>query len=126
VNNLILQRKYRIHKKILQLKGGQSEDEGEQWRVSYMTSQLFSSIRSFNGFIILIILPRHRQLAPFHFDEAQVHLSRDNYTCSIVEFPIKYPSIPFALGKLPRVALQLLVDRASGGYVAGLEGSLDV
>jgi hypothetical protein len=106
------------------LKEGQSEDEGEQWRVSYMTSQLFSSIRSFNGFIILIILSRH--LAPFHFDEAQVHLTRDNFTCPIVEFPIKYPSIPFALGKLPRAALQLLVDRASGGYVAGLEGSLDV
>jgi hypothetical protein len=50
-------------------------------------------------------------MAPIRCTEEGIHLALNIYPCQRVEFPIRYLGIPLALGKLPKSALQPLVDK---------------
>jgi hypothetical protein len=52
------------------------------------------------------------QLAPIWCDPDQVAHASSKFPCSVVDFPIKYLGIPLSVSKLPKSALQPLLDQA--------------
>jgi hypothetical protein len=53
------------------------------------------------------------QLAPIRYDEDQMTLATTHFLCQLVQFPVKYLGIPLSISKLPRSALQPLLDKVA-------------
>jgi hypothetical protein len=57
--------------------------------------------------------PSKCQMAPIRCEEGDIQLATNIFPCQLVDFPIKYLGIPLALRKLPKSALQPLVDKVA-------------
>jgi hypothetical protein len=83
------------------------------YRASTINLQLFRDIFSlFEGASGLGCNIAKCQMVPIRCDEAQVELATSMFPCQLMEFPLKYLGIPLSVHKLPKAALQPLVDCA--------------
>jgi hypothetical protein len=53
------------------------------------------------------------QMAPIRCDKTQWEFTSSLFPCQVVKFPIGYLSILLYMSKLPKTALQPLVDRVN-------------
>jgi hypothetical protein len=53
------------------------------------------------------------QLVPIRCAEDQIAISLQDFPCQLATFPIKYLGMPLSVSKLPKTALQPLVDRVA-------------
>jgi hypothetical protein len=83
------------------------------YRASTINLQLFRDIFSlFEGASGLGCNIAKCQMVPIRCDEAQVELATSMFPCQLMEFPLKYLGIPLSVHKLPKAALQPLVECA--------------
>jgi hypothetical protein len=63
------------------------------------------------------------QLAPIRCDADQLQLATNLFPCQVVQFPVKYLGLPLSVSKLPKSALQPLVDKVAY-YLSSWKGRL--